>query len=135
MLNKPVMKKSILVIDDDPDILEVVRYVLMDEPYTVTTITDSHELPQLLATDPPDLIVLDDRLPGENGRDICRQLKQSVHTSHIPVIFFSAINDIESVAASCGADACLRKPFNITELLSVVRRHGQAIPIKKETTI
>lgn len=71
----------------------------------------------------PDLIILDVCLAGEDGRDICQQLKTNTHTQHIPVILFSAIlTPYEALETSC-ADGFLSKPFHIQELLDIVQKY------------
>ena len=112
-------EKHILVIDDDPEILEIVQEILNDEGYRVQTSLNGAYL-QHLESDPPDLILLDVLLQGENGRDLCRQVKGREQTRHIPVILFSAHVAASSVMEACGADDFLAKPFHIQELLDIV---------------
>jgi CheY-like chemotaxis protein len=115
------MGKYILVVDDDPDILGIVGEVLTNERYRVQTSLNGACL-QRMESDPPDLILLDVLLPGEDGRGLCREVKGREQTRHIPVILFSAHVAAESVRASCGADDFLAKPFRMRELLEIVAR-------------
>ncbi len=116
-----VMNKHILVVDDDQDILEVVRTILTDEGYHVQTSLNGACL-QRMESDPPDLILLDVLLQGEDGRELCRQVKGRDQTRQIPVILFSASVAANSTTAACGADDFLAKPFRIGELLDLVAR-------------
>ena len=112
-------EKRILVIDDDLGILEVVVEVLSGEGYHVQTSLNGACL-QRLESEPPDLILLDVLLQGEDGRDLCRQVKSHEQTRQIPVILFSANTAANSSVAACGADAFLPKPFRVSELLDLV---------------
>ena len=113
--------RQILVIDDDPDILEVVREILTGEGYNVQTSVNGACL-QDLENDLPDLILLDVLLKGEDGRDLCRQVKGQDQTRQIPVILFSANIAANSATAACGADDFLAKPFRLEELLDLVAK-------------
>lgn len=118
--------KQILVIDDDPDILEVVREILTEEGYRVQTSVNGACL-QHLENDVPDLILLDVLLKGEDGRDLCRQVKGQDQTRQIPVILFSANVAANSATNVCGADDFLAKPFRLEELLDLV---AKTIPLQ-----
>ena len=113
------IRKHILVVDDDPDILDIVWVILSDEGYRVQTCLNGACL-QHMESDPPDLILLDILLQGENGRELCRQIKEREQTKNIPVILFSAHVTASSSSKTCGADAFLAKPFRIRELLDIV---------------
>jgi len=114
----------ILVVDDNPDILDAVRFTLEDEGYIVTT-TEKGEYAENLHGGNgglPDLILLDILLSGKDGRTICRRLKSQDDTRHIPIIMISAHPDARASAAAVGADAFLAKPWDIDALLAVVGR-------------
>jgi len=114
----------ILVIDDDPDILDAIRLLLEDEGYAVKT-SDKGEYAESLHDENgglPDLIILDILLSGKDGRTICRKLKARADTRHIPIILLSAHPDAARSAAEVGADAYLAKPFHIDDLLAEVAR-------------
>jgi CheY-like chemotaxis protein len=88
-MSQQATDKRILVIDDDQEILDVVREILTGEGYHVQLSLNSACL-QHLESDPPDLILLDVLLQGEDGRELCRQVKSHEQTRQIPVILFSA---------------------------------------------
>jgi DNA-binding response OmpR family regulator len=117
--------KRILVVDDDPDILDAIRFTLEDEGYVVTT-TEKGEYAENLHDGNgglPDLIILDVLLSGKDGRSICRRLKSRGDTKHIPVIMISAHPDAADSSVEVGADAFLAKPWDIDELIALVAHH------------
>ncbi|MDQ3008405.1 MAG: response regulator [bacterium] len=121
--------KKVVVIDDDITILEAVSLVLESEGYEVRTASTSVYLNELLK-DVPDLVILDIRLAGEDGRELCRLLKGQEMTSHVPVILFSAHHrgDVTTLLQSSQADYFLPKPFDINQLTSLVKQFaGEAV--------
>ena len=115
----------VLVVDDDPDILEATRLMLEDEGYAVTT-TEKGEYVENLHDgngDLPDLIILDVLLSGKDGRTICRHLKSRPDTQRIPIIMISAHPGAEESVKAVGADAFLAKPWDIDALLALVAAH------------
>ncbi len=120
-MSQQVMEKRILVIDDDQEILDVVREILTYEGYRVQTSQNSACL-QRLESDPPDLILLDILLQGEDGRELCRQVKSHDQTRQIPVVLFSANVAANSTIEACGADDFLAKPFRMDTLLDLVAK-------------
>jgi DNA-binding response OmpR family regulator len=117
--------KKILVVDDDPDILEALRMILEDEGYEVTTSEKGEYAENLHDTNGglPDLIILDVFLSGMDGRLICQKLKSQAETSHIPIIMVSAHPNARQSAKTIGADDFLAKPFDLVELLTTVERY------------
>ena len=113
------MGQTILVVDDDEGIIEVVQIVLEGEGYTVHSSTNGDFLREL-ADDLPDLILLDVLIAGSDGRDICRALKVDEKTRAIPVIMLSAHSDAHLIAEASGADGFLEKPFDVDALIDVV---------------
>jgi DNA-binding response OmpR family regulator len=112
----------ILVVDDDPAILDSLRFLFEDEGYRVQT-SEKGEYAESLRDENgglPDLIVLDVLLSGKDGRTICRKLKSQDVTRHIPIVMISAYPDAEHSAKEVGADAFVAKPFAIDEVLATV---------------
>jgi CheY-like chemotaxis protein len=123
-----VGQPRILVVDDDPDILDAVRFTLEDEGYAVTT-TEKGEYAENLHDGNgglPDVILLDILLSGKDGRMICRHLKSRTDTKHIPIIMISAHPDARESAAAVGADAFLAKPWDIAALIAIVGQFALA---------
>lgn len=112
----------ILVIDDNEGILEGFEEILKSAGYQVDTSLDGEILLQLrhASNGLPSLIILDVLLSGKDGRDICKELKKYPKTRHIPVIMVSAHPHVEASIHACGADAFLKKPFEMEELLEKV---------------
>lgn len=113
---------AILVVDDDPAILDALRFLFEDEGYRVQT-SEKGDYAESLRDDNgglPDLIVLDVLLSGKDGRTICRKLKSQDDTRHIPIVMISAHPDAERSVKEVGADAFVAKPFSIDDLLATV---------------
>jgi DNA-binding response OmpR family regulator len=113
---------KILVIDDDKLILEAVKIILDEEEYVVETISDWPGVFEKIRVFKPDLIILDIFISGSDGRVICKELKKSKTTIHIPVILFSATNRLEDYTKDSNAQGCLKKPFEAAELRNIVKR-------------
>jgi DNA-binding response OmpR family regulator len=116
-------RKKLLVVDDDPDILEFLEVILEEEGYAVVTSTKGEYLEQLHNGGLPDLILLDVLLSGKDGRLIVKDLKSQQETRSIPVIMFSAHPSAEATARQAGADDFLAKPFEIDVLLTKIAHH------------
>ncbi len=116
----PQTSRRILVIDDDPDILEFLQILLEDEGYTVVISEEGEYIKSLQTGELPHLILLDMLLSGKDGRDIVRYLKSQDETKAIPVIMFSAHPSAERTVREAGADDFLAKPFSIDVLLAKI---------------
>src|ERR1700694_3982739 len=117
--------KKILVVDDDLDILDALKFTLEDEGYDVTT-TEKGEYAENLRDSNgglPDVIILDVLLSGKDGRTICQKLKSQEDTKHIPIIKVSAHPSAKQSAKAVGADDFLAKPFEIDDLLKKVAKY------------
>jgi two-component system phosphate regulon response regulator PhoB len=116
------MSKKILIIEDDLDILDMMDYILQDEGYEVTATLDCKPVEEI-ASLKPDLILLDNRLGENSGSNACRELKTTATTAHIPVILVSANMHLAQLSMDSLADGYMAKPFDIQELVAVVRHH------------
>ena len=118
------MSKKVLVVDDDPDILDALRFLLEDAGYLVdTSLKDGEMINKKIKKSPPHLIILDVLLSGHDGRHLCKVLKNQVETKHIPIIMISAHPDADKTAMEAGANAFIAKPFDIFELLNSVEHY------------
>lgn len=115
-------QKKIIVADDDPGIVDAMKILLEDEGYQVITTGDGSQVPRLYE-EKPDLVFLDLWMSGINGNDVCLLLKSKSETRQVPIIIFSANRDIEQISKACGANDYLSKPFDIDELVSMVKKH------------
>lgn len=112
-----------MLADDDTAILDSVKTMLEDEGYEVDAVSSGAEVRNLCA-DPPAVLILDIWLAGEDGRDICKALKHQEETKTLPIILFSANQDVQHIAQEVGADDFLFKPFDIDDLLDKVQRYA-----------
>jgi CheY-like chemotaxis protein len=117
------MSKTILILDDDLAILEVIRIILEEKGYEVFTLSDSNLAYQTITNRKPDLILLDIWMPGIDGQEIAKTLKQDQNTKNIPIIMISANNELERMSAASKVEGYLAKPFEIEELLSAVGKY------------
>jgi len=115
-------QRKILVVDDDPDILEFLQVILEEEGYAVVTTDKGEYVEKLYNGGLPDLILLDVWLSGKDGRDIVKYLKSQEKTKHIPVIMFSAYPNAQEMVLKAGADDFIAKPFEIEALLAKIAR-------------
>jgi CheY-like chemotaxis protein len=116
-------QKKILLVDDEPDIVEFLQELLEEEGYTVAITDKAEYLEKLHHGGPPDLILIDVLLSGKDGREIVKHLKSQEETRHIPVIMFSAHPGAEKTARAAGADDFVAKPFEIDEVLAKIAKH------------
>ncbi len=113
--------EQILVVDDDPDILDALQFVLKDAGYTVKTCQNGEFAESLSqANSFPKLIILDVLLSGKDGRDICRKLKLNERTKNIPIVMISAHPTVKKSVIASGANKFLPKPFDISILLRAI---------------
>lgn len=111
----------ILVVDDDPSILDSMEIALTLQDYAVETTTRGEETFSKIESFKPDLIFMDVYLSGMDGREICRQIKENDKTKHIPVIIFSANRLMKEVFEESGANDFIGKPFNMDELYEKIK--------------
>ena len=116
------MPKLIQVIEDDEAIRDVIEFILQQSDYDVTVASNAKEFKINLFNTLPDLILMDVRLPDGNGLQLCRKLKQSLDTKHIPVIIISANATAEESSREALADDFLAKPFDLNELLRRIEK-------------
>ncbi len=114
--------QRILVVDDDQEILAVIQYILEDSGYQVDTLSDGHNLLKTIHDKKPDLVLLDIMLGDMDGRELCRHLKTSQLTNHIPVIMVSASHQVTNFNGADGPNDFISKPFDINDLLTTVQR-------------
>jgi two-component system phosphate regulon response regulator PhoB len=120
------MAKKILVIEDDKDIRDAVVEILEQEEFEVIS-SDNARILKSLNTFNPDLILLDNWLTewksDANGEQLSKELKSNPETSHIPVIIMSAVSNIKEVAEAGMANAYIKKPFDLTELVNLINKY------------
>lgn len=114
---------KILVIDDDPSIVDALDQILTEEGYIAETISNAAKVYDTVKHFQPDLILLDILMSGSDGLTICRRLKAQPDTKHIPVIIISAHPSAPTMSKGAYADDVLAKPFGITDLLQKIQKH------------
>ena len=133
-------KETILVVDDEEDILELVRHHLKREGYAVQCADSGEKALTAARTGPVDLIVLDLMLPGIDGLEVTRRLKNDPQTKHIPILMLSAKGEESDVVTGLelGADDYVTKPFSprilIARTRAIMRRGGRE-PLDETTVI
>lgn len=117
-------KSSLLVVDDTPENIDVLRGIL-GEDYVVKVATSGQMALKIVAAQPPDLILLDVMMPGMDGYEVCRQLKENESTRHIPVIFVTARNEVadEAHGFELGAADYITKPVSPPIVRARIRSH------------
>ncbi|MCI0496665.1 response regulator transcription factor [candidate division KSB1 bacterium] len=119
----------IFIIEDDPDICEILEYNLKQEDFETEVFHDGQKALDAILKDPPDLILLDLMLPGKNGLEIARVIRKDEHTSNVPIIMITARSEEMDVLQGLeqGADDYIIKPFRPKEVIArvkaMLRRH------------
>jgi DNA-binding response OmpR family regulator len=126
------MNKTIAIVDDEPDILELVSINLKKAGFTPHTFEDAKGLFAYLKKQKPDLLILDLMLPDMDGMDICKELKKDSNLANIPILMLTARTDVfdRVVGLELGADDYVTKPFSPRELVARVKailRRGKEI--------
>lgn len=116
------MKKKVLICDDEEDILELCTHILRKD-YEVCVAQNVSDIVALVEEHIPHLILLDLWMPELGGEAGVKVLKANKNTKHIPVLLFSAHDDIHKIVSQTGADGFLKKPFNSADLVEAIRLH------------
>lgn len=118
-----VSHRKIVVVEDEPDILEAIQYNLEREGFKVITATNGDDGLKTVIREAPDLLLLDLLLPGLDGLEVCRRLKLDPVTQKIPIIMVSAKGEESDIVLGLGvgADDYVTKPFRPKELIARVR--------------
>ena len=117
------MKKNILIFDDDTEILSILSYVFEEKGWAIHTRNDCENVVEIVKGIKPDVILMDNRIPKTGGVAATQILKQDQFTRHIPVVFFTANNDVEDLANKAGADTFIAKPFNLDDLERTISQY------------
>ena len=134
------MKQTVLVIDDEEDIRELILYNLLKEGYTVECAVSGEAGLEMLKRGLPDLIILDLMLPGLDGLEVCRRVKADSQLQHIPIIMVTARGEEPDIVRGLelGADDYVAKPFSPKVLLARVKsvlRRGRQSPVDLEQVV
>lgn len=130
-------REKILIVEDDADIVEMIGYNLKKEGYRTVSVLNGEDSIPLIKRERPDLIILDLLLPGIDGLEVCRNLKEKEMTAQIPIIMLTAKSQETDkiVGLELGADDYITKPFSPRELIArmraVLRRSKSPFPKKR----
>jgi len=133
-------KERILVVDDEEDLLELIRYNLSKEGYRVTCAASGEQAVREARANPPDLILLDLLLPSVDGLEVCKLLKNDARTKHVPIIMLTAKSEEADIVTGLelGADDYITKPFSprvlVARIKAVVRGRAQP-PLGKDVAV
>jgi DNA-binding response OmpR family regulator len=116
------MNKTIFIVEDDLDISELIQIVVEGEGYKVKAFTDHADILTALRQDKPDLILMDLWISGTDSGELIKTLKKRKDTQEVPVIIISAKNSLEKTVKQTGADGFLSKPFNIQDLVKIIKK-------------
>ena len=116
--------KSILVVEDEPDTLVLMRLILEKEGYTICEATNANEVFQEIQKEPA-MVLMDVKLPNMSGVEICQRLKEDSQYRHIPIIMVSALAMEEHIAQGlqAGAEDYVTKPFHRKHLLQLIKQY------------
>ena len=123
------MGKRVLLIEDEPNIIEAVSFILSRDGWDVKTHSNGHDAIDAVRARAPDLVILDVMLPGKSGMDILRELRESDGLRDLPVLMLTARGQSRDreMAEKAGVNRFMTKPFSNAEVLTAVRDlHAQA---------
>lgn len=123
------MGRNVLLIEDEPNIIEAIRFLLTRDGWHVETHSDGTDAVEVIGAAMPDLVILDVMLPGRTGMDILRDLREQDDTRTLPVLMLTARGQSRDreMAEKAGVSRFMTKPFSNTEVLAAVRDlHAQA---------
>jgi diguanylate cyclase (GGDEF)-like protein len=117
------MAEKILIVDDDPDIRDILKIILSEENYEVIETDNGEDALRLIRTKSPDLVLLDYKIPKIDGRQVCKLVKEDILLQHLPIIMVTGKGDIDDKVEGiyAGADDYIVKPFEPKELLARIR--------------
>lgn len=116
-------ERRVLLIEDEPNIIEAIRFILSRDGWRVDTHADGETAMDAIQRRAPDLIILDVMLPNRSGYDILQELRRTAETSSVPVLMLTARGQKKDreLAEKLGANRFMTKPFSNDEILSTVR--------------
>lgn len=117
------MNKKVLLIEDEPNIIEAVSFILSRDGWDVKTHSNGHDAVDAVRNRTPDLIILDVMLPGKSGFDILKEIRSDQQFAQTPVLMLTARGQVKDreMAEKAGASRYMTKPFSNAEVLDAVR--------------
>jgi DNA-binding response OmpR family regulator len=114
--------KRIMIIDDDLELLSILREIFVHEGFEVVTYQDKNSIKGVIIGE-PDIVLLDERLHDGFGHEFCAQIKANPLTRHIPVLLVSGHENLRELTELCGADGYLEKPFDLDAAVQLVCKY------------
>ncbi|TKZ21335.1 response regulator [Shimia litoralis] len=117
------MGKRVLLIEDEPNIIEAISFILSRDGWSVATHSNGHDAVGVVLANPPELLILDVMLPGKSGFEILRELRDAEATRDMPVLMLTARGQTKDreMAERAGASRFMTKPFSNADVIDVVR--------------
>jgi DNA-binding response OmpR family regulator len=112
--------ERVLIFDDDADILEVCTIVLKTHGFEVITEKNCEDIVAKIDLYTPDVLLMDNKIPPLGGIQACRAVRASIAHAGLPIVFFSANQDVARLADEAGADHFIEKPFDLDALISML---------------
>jgi DNA-binding response OmpR family regulator len=123
-MNNTNMQKNIVIIEDDESLQEGLCLIFNNEDFCVRAVSNADNLGQLVRDFSPDLYLIDYRLPGDNGIEITQNIRAHENGNRIPIIIMSASGQsLQEEALRAGADGFIRKPFDVDDLIALVKNN------------
>ena len=120
--------KRVLVFDDEPDILDIIEFILAEVGWEVVKTEHVNRIIEQVADSKPSVIIMDNWIPDTGGIIATQTIKNHPEFRKIPVVYLTANNDIEILARQAGADFSIAKPFDLSELERVVEEAYRKSP-------
>lgn len=121
------MGKRVLLIEDEPNIIEAISFILSRDGWTVETHANGHDAVDVVHSNLPDVLILDVMLPGKSGYDILKELREQHGQAELPVLMLTARGQSKDrdLAEKAGVNRFMTKPFSNMEMLNAVRDLSQ----------
>lgn len=117
------MKKKVVLVQDNKEILEIMDQVLEEEGFEVTASLTTEPIEQIESIE-PDIVIVDDHIKGTvKGSQVIKELKSDPQTEDIPAVLTSTSSNLPSEAAECNADDFIAKPFGIDDMIDVIKKN------------
>ena len=113
------VKRKVMIIENDPDIRDIVSFVLSEEGFIIFSTPEPETLHHIVEFK-PDVILIDEFINSKPGHRLCLKIKNNALLNEVPVIVLSTANDIELIATECQANDYIRKPFDVHEMVEKV---------------
>ena len=114
--------KRVLILDNDPDVLDVMKEALTYEGFEVTCVGEASDVTALVRDHNPDLLIIDYILNGVNGGELCHQVKSNEKTSGLPIVLVSAYPRVLKSLGDYGCDDFIPKPFDLEDLVERIKK-------------